>query len=184
MRQHKINMSMKINFLWAFAIMTGLMASACNDDNDNSVDPTASDPSFVRTVAGTNLSEVELGRLADSISTTASVKQFGQMMMTDHQQAMNELRALASSKSIQIIEALPESQTTLAQNFRSMQGLAFDTAYLSSQISGHKNTITLFQWEIDNGKDADVKAYATKYLPKIQEHLAKAQEAKAAVAPK
>jgi putative membrane protein len=177
-------MGMKNNFFWALTITASLMVSACNDDDDKSVDPTVSDGSFVRSAVGANLGEVELGRLADSISTTASVKGFGRMMMTDHQQAMDELRTLANSKSISFTEAPFESTGTLAQGFRSMQGITFDTAYLSSQIAGHKNNITLFQWELDNGKDADIKAYATKYLPKIQEHLAKAQELKAALAPK
>jgi putative membrane protein len=174
---------MKKNFLWALAITAGLIAGACNDD-ENPVNATGSDDSFVRSAVGANLDEVELGRLADSISTTASVKEFGRMMMTDHQQAMDELRTLANRKSISFTEAPFESTGTQAHSFRSMQGLTFDTAYLSSQITGHQNNITLFQWEIDNGKDSEVKAYATKYLPKLQEHLGKAQELKAAIAPK
>ena len=42
--------------------------------------------------------------------------------------------------------------------------------YLGAQVDDHENTIALFQQEIASGQDPDVKAYATKYLPKIVGH--------------
>ncbi len=44
-----------------------------------------------------------------------------------------------------------------------------------SFVRDHVKTIALFQAEINNGLDAQTKAYASKLLPKLQMHLQHAQ---------
>jgi putative membrane protein len=56
-----------------------------------------------------------------------------------------------------------------------LNNLAFDTTYISGQVSDHQKAIALFQTEINNCQDARVKAYANKYLPKLQMHLMRLQ---------
>jgi putative membrane protein len=51
-----------------------------------------------------------------------------------------------------------------------MDGFPFDTAYMNSQIKDHQKAIALFETEISNGKDQELKDYARKYLPYIQMH--------------
>ena len=41
---------------------------------------------------------------------------------------------------------------------------------MAVQKTGHDMTIMTFNKEISGGKDADVKAYAVKYLPDIKDH--------------
>jgi putative membrane protein len=56
----------------------------------------------------------------------------------------------------------------------SLSGRSFDTAYINSQIKDHQKTLSIFQMEINDGDNQNVRNYASKYLPHIQMHLQKA----------
>ena len=80
---------MKKIFCWAFAIL-GVVCSACDDD-DNDPKLQETDRTFIINASEGNLAEIELGQLAVTKSTTPGVKEFGQMMVTEHQTAWDEL---------------------------------------------------------------------------------------------
>jgi putative membrane protein len=51
-------------------------------------------------------------------------------------------------------------------------GQAFDTDYVGGQVNYQKANAALYQYEIANGTDPDLKAFAQQTLLKIQDHLA------------
>jgi putative membrane protein len=52
-----------------------------------------------------------------------------------------------------------------------LSGDSFDSAYIKSQIKGHRMAIALFKKEIDAGQDPDAKAFAGATLPTLRMHL-------------
>jgi putative membrane protein len=44
------------------------------------------------------------------------------------------------------------------------------------QVSAHKDAVSLFERYSKDGDNADLKAFAGKYLPHLQEHLKMAQD--------
>ncbi|MNU05849.1 hypothetical protein D3C72_2508040 [compost metagenome] len=50
-------------------------------------------------------------------------------------------------------------------------GADFDKAYVDAMVSGHKSTLKLMEDEAKDGKDADLKSFATKTAPIVQSHL-------------
>jgi chemotaxis protein MotB len=54
-------------------------------------------------------------------------------------------------------------------------GAPFDQAYLQATINDHQRLVDALQGEIQNGTNADLKAYAQRVLPTIQSHLQEAQ---------
>ena len=58
------------------------------------------DSSFYKNAAEGGMSEVELGQLAQQKASSASVKEFGSMMVKDHSAANEKLKALAASKQV------------------------------------------------------------------------------------
>jgi putative membrane protein len=54
------------------------------------------------------------------------------------------------------------------------RGTAFDRDYVDGQIDYQKGNAALFQYEIQNGFDADLKKFARQTLPKIEDHLHRA----------
>jgi putative membrane protein len=48
---------------------------------------------------------------------------------------------------------------------------AFDRNYVDGQVEYQKGNAALFQYEIQNGADPDLKEFARQTLPKIEDHL-------------
>src|SRR5207237_37791 len=58
-----------------------------------------------------------------------------------------------------------------------LSGAAFDKAYMQEMLNDHRKDVSEFQKESRSGKDPDVKAWAAKTLPTLEEHLRLAQTA-------
>src|SRR5437870_5829583 len=73
-------------------------------DSSKSVSPDSltEDNNFVVEAASGGLMEVQLGKYAAANAGSAAVKQFGQMMVTDHTKADSILTAIAQVKTIAI----------------------------------------------------------------------------------
>ena len=132
----------------------------------------AVDRNFVANAAQSNLSEIELGRLALQKATDTQVKEFAQMMVDMHTTAQNELKALGSNRNLTVADQLDEEHQSIRDQLSALSGVAFDKAYINGQVTAHQKTSAIMQTEIDNGQDGDVKAYATKSKPVVDQHLA------------
>jgi putative membrane protein len=134
------------------------------------------DQQFVMNVAKDGMAEVELGRLASQKATNDQVKQFGQRMADDHGKANDELKKLASDKNIIIPSDTDGKHKATIEKLSKMTGDAFDRAYTQEMVAGHKKAVSAFKAESKSGKDAEVKAWAAKTLPTLEEHLKQIQE--------
>jgi putative membrane protein len=56
------------------------------------------------------------------------------------------------------------------------RGAAFDRNYVNGQVEYQKGNAALFEQEIQNGTDPDLKAFARQTLPKIVDHLQRAEK--------
>jgi putative membrane protein len=137
-----------------------------------------SDRTFMTKAAGAGLYEVEIAKMASQKAESADVKQFAEMLVKDHTAANDELKALAASKSVELPKDVPadkKNKMAMIENNRS--GASFDRAFIQKVgVSDHQEDIKLFEMASRSAKDADVKAWATKTLPTLKEHLAEAQK--------
>src|SRR5215217_1354313 len=129
------------------------------------------DHDFLMDAAMGGLMEVELGRLAAQQGTSDTVKQFGQRMVDDHSQANTQLMTLASSKGMTLPTALDEKHQKDVTKLSAMSGAEFDRAYSKMMLSDHNKDVKEFEKQSTKGGDADIKAFASKTLPTLQEHL-------------
>jgi putative membrane protein len=53
-------------------------------------------------------------------------------------------------------------------------GRTFDKDYVRGQVDYQKANAALYEYEIANGSDPELKAFAQQTLPKIQDHLERA----------
>jgi putative membrane protein len=163
-------------------ICLGLQTSCKDDDEDDLInaDLPPVDRNFVANAAQSNLSEIELGQLALQKATDPQVKEFAQMMIDMHTPAQNELKTLGSNRNFTVADRLDEEHQSIKDQLSALSGAAFDKAYINGQVTGHQKTSAIMQTEIDNGQDADVKAYASKSKPMVDQHLALAVSIKTA----
>ncbi|MBK5516103.1 DUF4142 domain-containing protein [Pseudomonas sp. TH10] len=145
----------------------------------------ATSNTFVDNAAAGGIAEIETSRLALEKSSSADIKEFANMMITDHGKANDELASIAQSNDIKV----PDTTTLVKQakeKILDMRDESFDAAYANNQVKAHEETIELFKKEANTVTDdkvkgaTELKAFAQKMLPALEKHLAAAKELQAA----
>ena len=140
------------------------------------------DRTFVREAATGGLAEVELGNLAKEKASNADVKQFGDRMVTDHSKANDELKQWAQQKNVTLPTELDARTKATRDRLSKLSGEAFDKAYMAAMVTDHQKDVAAFQRESKMAKDADLKTWAGKTLPTLEDHLKLARETRSKVA--
>jgi putative membrane protein len=130
------------------------------------------DKDFMTNGALGGMFEVQESKLAVDKTATDGIKQFANQMIDDHTAANKQLAKLAGDKSVTIPTELEKSQQKQIDDLTQLSGADFDKQYVKDQLDAHKGAVKLFQKEIDDGQDSDVKQFATRMLPILQHHLA------------
>jgi putative membrane protein len=152
--------------------MGNMANSAANTISNATNSMTAtSDADFVEDAAIGGMSEVELGKLASTKATSADVKAFGQMMVTDHTKANDELKALATKKGWKLPAEVDSSHKSTADDLKSRAGADFDKEYVEEMVDDHETDVKAFEDKAKNATDPDLKAFAEKTLPTLRKHL-------------
>ena len=156
--------------VYALSILTLAVSSAAY------ADPSSTDKSFLKKAAEGGALEVQASQVADQKSQDPQVKSFAEKMVSEHTKVGDELGQLASSKGVTVPTDPSITQKAKLKLLSSESGAHFDKSYAKDiGVSAHKDTIALFQKEIDKGQDPDIKAFAQKTMPSLQEHLQMAQ---------
>jgi putative membrane protein len=140
----------------------------------------AADAKFVHEAAAGGMAEVSLGKLAAGKATNPDVKQFAQRMVDDHSKANDELKALASQKGVTLPVDVDPAAKAIEGRLSKLSGETFDKAYMQDMVKDHDKDVAAFKHASTTAADADLKAWAAKTLPTLQEHqtLAKSLYAK------
>ena len=162
------------NLALAVALSAGMGSAFAATDND-----------FVDNAAAGGIAEIETSRLALEKSSSADIKAFANMMITDHSKANDELAALAQKNDIEV----PDTTTLVKQakeKILEVRDESFDAAYANNQVKAHEETIELFKKQANTVTDdkvkgaTELKAFAQKMLPALEKHLAEAKKLQAA----
>jgi putative membrane protein len=131
---------------------------------------------FVKDALVGGLTEVELGKLAVDKASNDAVKQFGQKMIDDHSKANAELKEIATKEKIDVPDSLDSKHQSRVEKLSKLSGADFDKAYIKDQLKDHQQDVREFQQEAKSGTDPDVKSFASKTLPTLEEHLSMVKE--------
>jgi len=135
----------------------------------------AADTKFVHEAAAGGMAEVELGKLAADKAASPDVKAFGQRMVDDHSKANDELKGLASQKGITLPSSPEPAHKAMQDRLSKLNGAAFDKAYMQEMVKDHDKDVAAFKHASTSAADADLKAWAAKTLPTLQEHQTQAK---------
>jgi putative membrane protein len=153
------------------------------EQNDDKFDSSKieKDVEWATDIADASLLEVKLGELAQTKASSPQVKELGKMMVTDHGKANEELTALAAQKNITLPNTLSDKSQKKLDDFSTKTGTDFDKDYSSAMVEGHKDVLSKFKKEAEDGKDADLRAWAEGKLPVLQHHLSTSEQTEDAV---
>jgi putative membrane protein len=129
------------------------------------------DSKFAVNAANAGMTEVEAGNLGKQKATSTAVKEYAAMFVTDHTKANEELKTLAGSKNITLPSMVGDDMQKKLTDLAQKSAKDFDKDFINMAIDAHKDAIDMFEKESNDGKDADIKAFAYKMLPALRAHL-------------
>lgn len=141
---------------------------------DNSLN--SKDTKFLKEAAIGAMAEVDTGKLAEQNATNPDVKQFGERMVTDHSKELSDLQSLAKSKGVDLPTEPDKKHKKMSDKLAKLQGDDFDKTYSRHELEDHKKDVKEFKKQADDATDPDVKAFAAKNVPVLEEHLSMAEK--------
>jgi putative membrane protein len=139
----------------------------------------AKDRRFIEKAARSGMAEVEMGKLAQDKAASNQVKAFARKMAEDHSKANDELKQLAAAKGVTLPTDIPAKDRREINKLSKLSGADFDREYMKSMVSDHQKDVSEFKSESKSSRDNDVKNFAAKTLPTLQQHLGLAESTKA-----
>lgn len=137
----------------------------------------AADMDFAMTAAGTDMYEIQASQLAMQRGSAPAVRNYAQMLVNHHTMSSNELKTILSAKGMAPPPALPADKQAKIARLQSLQGTAFDREYVRvTGVQDHQAAIGVFENASRSVADPDLRRFAAKTLPVLQQHLRSAQE--------
>jgi putative membrane protein len=135
------------------------------------------DAQIASIVVTANTVDINAGKLAASRSTSAEVKTFARLMVTDHT-AVNKSAADLAARLKLTPEDNPISRSLKADgeknlaHLKTLKGAAFDQAYIDREVAYHQQVIdALDHTLIPGATNEDLKALLVKVRPAFVAHL-------------
>jgi putative membrane protein len=125
--------------------------------------------------------QIDSGRLAETKATSAAIRSYAHLMVTSHIPVVDALNVILKKKDVTPSNTLLQgAYDAMISTLKADHRTAFDRNYVNGQVEYQKGNAALFEQEIQNGSDPDLKEFARPTLPKIVDHLHRAETLAAA----
>jgi putative membrane protein len=125
---------------------------------------------FLDDAARIDQSQIRLGELALQKSTTPRVRQLAQSLVDDARKGRDRLRLIAGSERLRLPPEPTDEQRSAYQQLAKLEGSEFDRAYLDQLNSVQLETNALYDEEVRNGRNMQLRAFAREAVPILQRH--------------
>jgi len=146
---------------------------AARENRPPSASPAAQD--FMMKTAETDLSEIEMARLALQKSSNADIRDYANMIQSDHTTALEDLSDLMKDKGVSRPQVASADARQDISRMSDLSGPEFDREFINMMVADHQKATDRFHDQIAIAQGPDVKKYAEDLLPKLEMHLEKAQ---------
>lgn len=138
---------------------------------------TMTDQQFVDFAGQTDMVEANLGQLAGNNGDSQQVKDYGQMLQTDHTSDYQQLSAAAKQANLNVPTAIDaENNKTMIGPMQKLKGAAFDHKFAQDMVAGHTKAIEVYKKESTDAQNDAIKQYAQAALPVLEKHLSGAKD--------
>jgi putative membrane protein len=156
----------------------------------NAAAQSPNDAQIASIVVTANQVDIDAGKLAESRASSAEVRTFGKLMVTDHSGVNQQAVALVTK-----LKVAPEDNPTSkslaaggAANIRGLEklsGAAFDRAYVAHEVAYHEQVLeALDKTLIPSARNAELKGLLVAVRPAFVAHLEHARHLNASLAKK
>jgi putative membrane protein len=126
---------------------------------------------FINAAGMSGIEEVRFAQVAETKATDPEVRRFAEKIIADFNPVDQRLAALAESKGTMLASDMDGRHQMLYQQFQSLNGPAFDRAYVDGELKDLTTATEIFQTEADSGSDQQVRSFAKQYLPMMLEDV-------------
>jgi putative membrane protein len=124
---------------------------------------------FVKEASTSDMLEIQSSKIAEQ-KGNATEKTFAAQMITDHTKTSLELKGMVSGDlAAAIPTTLDDSSQKKLDKLRDARDFASE--YDPMQVGAHKDAVSLFERYAKGGDDPELKDWAGKTLPTLQQHL-------------
>jgi putative membrane protein len=149
--------------------------------------PTPTDPQIAAIVVTANQVDIDAGTLAKKKAASQAVKDFAQLMITDHTGVNKQATELVTR--LQVTPEPNDTSKSLQQGgdenleaLKALSGEKFDRAYVQHEVAYHQQVIdALDNALIPNAKNAELKNLLVKVRPAFVAHLEHAKQVEASL---
>ena len=129
--------------------------------------------------AQANIGEIDVARVALQKSDNKDVKDYANMIQSDHKNTLEDLTDLMIDKNVQPPKTVAAETQQDMNRMNSLTGPEFDREFANKMVSDHEKAVELFRDHQAIAQNADVKKYVNDVLPRLEMHLDKARQLQA-----
>lgn len=129
---------------------------------------------FIKQAFKDNQLEIDMAQVGQTKAQNADLKAFCELMQKDHTKANQDLQPIAQKYGV-TEDATKIRERDVTKFEKETAGPEFDKKFATEMLKDHQKDIKKFERAAEKLKEADVKEYAQNMLPKLREHLEKAQ---------
>jgi putative membrane protein len=130
------------------------------------------DADFVVNTIAASYCEVKLAQLAKNRSKDAGVKEIANMLETDHNKVINQLKGYAAKNGISVpLEETEEQKKDINDLASERDPNKFDEKWVEMLEDNHEKTIDKFEKRLNKTEDLELKNWITETLPSLKSHL-------------
>ncbi len=127
-----------------------------------------------------NVADSSEGAIAATKGTSAAVRNFGKLMVSDHHKLRVQGEALAKKLKITPTPPAddnipPDAQKEMDNLNSTAKGKDFDKAYIDAQVDDHMKVLDLAVKAMGQAQSTELKNLIQKATPVVQSHLDKAE---------
>jgi putative membrane protein len=169
--------------VYLIVVIAAVGLTACNRDHtveaarEDRQQPTGTpaEQDFMMKAAQANMAEIEIARFAMQKSQNSDVKDYANMIQSDHTSALEDLTDLMKEKGVSLPRTLnPETKMDI-EKMTALSGADFDREFANMMVADHQKVIEMYRDEANIVENPDVLKYAEDMLPKLEMHLEKGQ---------
>lgn len=133
---------------------------------------------FARTVATSDMFEIESSKLAEKKARDSGLKSLARQMVKDHTKTSSELKQTMkkAKMKVDLPKQLDDQHASMMKELQGASGEDFDRMYHQDQVQAHQTAVQLFESYAANGDNNDLKSFASKVLPDLRGHLTRFQQ--------
>ncbi|MEJ0057004.1 MAG: DUF4142 domain-containing protein [Bacteroidota bacterium] len=143
-----------------------------NKTKEKKISLSENEADFLITAVDGRMMGILEGKAAVKKGTTKEIKDYGQLMITDQKVMLAGLKNIAQQLAVALPDSISGEKQDALEDLVEKESRKFDKKFIKMMKIDHRRDVRLFT-KAKEYENPQIKAFASKYLPMVESHLAK-----------